>query len=97
MDMRLKLEITDEIENYFNHVCTQFEKHQTSLKSNEFAFITKFLSGMTEWTSEKPYVTPGQLQTLEKIAFQFQQLEMRSKPQNKPKPKFQLKTQQSYE
>jgi hypothetical protein len=50
MDLRIKLEITEEIENYFNHVAAQFEKHQTSLKSNEFAFISKFLTGMAEWT-----------------------------------------------
>lgn len=95
MDLRIKLEITDEIENYFNHVCAQFEKHQTSLKSNEFAFITKFLTGMSEWTNEKPYVTPSQLQTLEKICYQFHQLEMKAKPQQKTKSKFSLKTQQA--
>jgi hypothetical protein len=95
MDLRIKLEITEEIENYFNHVAAQFDKHQTSLKSNEFAFISKFLTGMAEWTNEKPYVTPGQLQMLEKLAYQMHQLEMRNKPQSKPKSKFTLKPTQS--
>ncbi len=95
MDLRIKLEITDEIENYFNHVVTQFEKYQTQLKANEFAFITKFLTGMGEWTNEKPYVTPGQLQTLEKVCYQLHQLEMKAKPQQKPKTKFTLNKSQA--
>ena len=95
MDLRIKLEITEEIENYFNHVAAQFEKYQTQLKSNEFAFISKFLTGMGEWTNEKPYVTPGQLQMLEKLAYQLAQLEMKAKPQQKPKSKFSIKTTQA--
>ena len=95
MDLRIKLEITEEIKNYFGHVVAQFEKYQTQLKANEFAFITKFLTGMSEWTNEKPYVTPGQLQTLEKICYQLHQLEMKSKPQQKTKAKFTLNKSQA--
>ena len=96
-DLRIKLEVTEEIENYFNHVANQFEKYQTKLNSNEFAFISKFLTGMSEWVNEKPYVTPGQLQMLEKLAYQLAQLEIKVKPQYQPKSKFLLKTQQDYE
>ena len=28
MDLRIKLEITEEIENYFNHVAAQFDKQK---------------------------------------------------------------------
>lgn len=93
MDLRIKLEVTEEIENYYQHVVEQFEKYQTQLKSNEYAFISKFLTGMAEWVNEKPYVTPGQLQMLEKLCYQMAQLEMKAKPQQKPKSKFTLKKQ----
>ena len=96
-DLRIKLEVTEEIENYYQHVVDQFEKYQTQLKSNEYAFISKFLTGMAEWVNEKPYVTPGQLQMLEKLAYQMTQLEMKAKPQHQPKSKFSLKTRQDYE
>ena len=93
-DLRIKLEVTEEIENYYQHVVDQFEKYQTQLKSNEYAFISKFLTGMSEWVNDKPYVTPGQLQMLEKLAYQMAQLEMKSKPQQQLKSKFSLKTRQ---